>query len=366
MRNRCLVAAIVLGLTCLSAGCDKASSVTVVNDPDVIRNASEIFGPAIDLNPSPVTSADPAGVNPTASDPLSQEPGPETSATPSPDTTKAAAPARMPYDEAAINAIIEGIVASTDFTALAQDFPDSYEFRNDGIRRVCIDAGHQGKGVVYGDVSKREPVGPNAVLNPDNPRENTNPQVAYGAEGVSTKAAESELVLEVALKLEQELKDRGYEVVMVRRSEDVFITNAQRALIGNKTDCDISLHIHMDSFEDSTGKYNPDTVGGAHCMYTTAENEFVPYLSDYNYALADYVINAYCNATGYRLRTGNSERDGMSALNWSSIPTTLIEMGFLSNHAEDEEMNTEEFQLKAARAIADGIDQYFDYMENRE
>ena len=51
--------------------------------------------------------------------------------------------------------------------------------------------------------------------------------------------------------------------------------------------------------------------------------------------------------------------DGMTGLNWSQVPVTIIEMGFMTNPSDDQLMETESFQQSAAEGIADGIDAFF-------
>ena len=64
--------------------------------------------------------------------------------------------------------------------------------------------------------------------------------------------------------------------------------------------------------------------------------------------------------TGIQSR-GLIKRDDLTGTNWSKIPVTLIEMGFLSNASEDRFMNRAANQEKMAEGIADGIDDYFGF-----
>lgn len=56
---------------------------------------------------------------------------------------------------------------------------------------------------------------------------------------------------------------------------------------------------------------------------------------------------------------GLSGRDDLTGTNWSKVPVTLIEMGFMTNKKEDKKMQKYSFQKKMAKGIADGVDSYF-------
>jgi N-acetylmuramoyl-L-alanine amidase len=54
-----------------------------------------------------------------------------------------------------------------------------------------------------------------------------------------------------------------------------------------------------------------------------------------------------------------SERSDMTGFNWCTRPMALIEMGFMSNPAEDEKMSTDDYQNKLVTGMVNGINKYF-------
>ena len=114
---------------------------------------------------------------------------------------------------------------------------------NNNKKTIVIDPGHQTRGD-----STKEPIGPGAT--------ETKAKVTTGATGVSTKQKESELALKVALLLEKALKEEGYNVIMTRTTNNVNISNKERAMIANNADADAFLRIHADSYSDSNVNRN--------------------------------------------------------------------------------------------------------------
>ena len=205
---------------------------------------------------------------------------------------------------------------------------------------VCIDAGHQRYGI-----SEKEPNGPGSDV--------MKAKLTSGTRGVSTGIAEYQLNLDVSLLLEQELIARGYNVVMIRRTNDCPLSNAERAQVANDSGADIFVRIHANGAENSN-------VSGALCCAPTQKN---PFLSQQVIAdsvrLSRAVVDAFCAATGAK-NQGLMSTDTMTGINWCQIPVTIVEMGYMSNAAEDELMATQEYRQKMVQGIADGIDAYFE------
>lgn len=203
---------------------------------------------------------------------------------------------------------------------------------------IVIDPGHQRSA----DFST-EPVGPGAS--------EQKMKVSGGTQGAFTGIPEYELNMVISLALRDELERRGYRVLLTHESVDVSISNAERAVIANEAEADAFLRIHANGSEDS-GREGVMTI----CM--TAYNPYNSTLYEESRRLSDCVLSSLCASTG-SVSEGVWETDTMTGINYSAVPVTIVEMGYMSNEKEDRLMATDEYRTLIVQGIADGIDRYF-------
>ncbi len=201
---------------------------------------------------------------------------------------------------------------------------------------VVIDAGHQKKADL-----RTEPIGPGA--------KKRKPKVTAGTRGVATRKREATINLEVAKRLRDELKRRGVKVIMVRTKADVNISNSKRAAIANKAKADLFIRLHCDGTPKKSTRGFLTLVPG--------KNRWTGPIRSASLRAGKDIHAATLKTTGAKDR-GIQKRTDMSGFNWSKVPVVIVEMGVMTNAAEDRKLASASYQKKLADGIADGTMRY--------
>jgi N-acetylmuramoyl-L-alanine amidase len=149
---------------------------------------------------------------------------------------------------------------------------------------------------------------------------------------------EKHLALDTAARLETKLKSLGYQTVMTRRS-DYFISLPQRVSTANRYKNAIFVSIHY----NYTWKQH---VSGLETFYSTEEGK----------RLAQLVQSSLIRRTRTVDRSAKYAR--FYVIRNTTLPSILVEGGFVSNAEERNRMKSGWFRESIAQGIADGIQRY--------
>lgn len=200
--------------------------------------------------------------------------------------------------------------------------------------KIGIDPGHQRKGN-----NEKEPVKPGS--------KEKKAKVSSGTTGVSTKIPEHVTDLQISLKLRDTLEALGAEVLMTREVAEVNISNIERAQMMNEWGADLVLRIHCNGVSNKKS----NGIG----LYVTKTGS----IAKSSNAAAKALLPAMVAATGAR-KDGIFKRDTYSGLNWSEVPSILVENGYMSNPEEDKKLNDPAYQQLLCNGMAQGIADYFE------
>lgn len=146
---------------------------------------------------------------------------------------------------------------------------------------------------------------------------------------------EKHLALDIATRLENEVKKRGFRTVMTRRS-DYFISLPERVRIASRYSDAIFVSVHT----NYTWKQG---VSGLETFYHSQQS----------YALASYVHSGMMSKVRAVNRGVKFAR--FYVIRNTSCPSILAECGFVSNPNERGRMKSAWFRQALAEGIADGI-----------
>jgi N-acetylmuramoyl-L-alanine amidase len=168
-----------------------------------------------------------------------------------------------------------------------------------------------------------------------------------GTHGVVSGLTEAELNLRVGLRLRTLLRRAGLRVVMTRtKTAGASIGNIARARIANSDGAGLFLRIHAD------GSTDHDTRG-THTLYPAFRRGWTDDVYAVSKRAAGIVQSELVKSLGFPDR-GLQERTDFTGFNWSNVPVTLVEMGFMTNPTEDRLLATNAYQRRAAIGLCRG------------
>lgn len=169
-----------------------------------------------------------------------------------------------------------------------------------------------------------------------------------GATGTDTGVLESDLNLLVGERVARALEDRDCFVLRTRTEPDALADTkrddmARRGAIlcTDGADCTVSIHMN---------KYDNRRIKGPMCYYQAGAKD--------GQALAGCVIDAITNALGLDPRLANPGNNFVTRI--PSVPSVLVECGFLSNPEDERNLQDPDYQQKLADGIAEGVIAYLE------
>ncbi|WP_310557320.1 N-acetylmuramoyl-L-alanine amidase [Flavobacterium sp.] len=197
---------------------------------------------------------------------------------------------------------------------------------------------------------------------------------------------EKNIALSVVLKVGKILESDPNIQVIYTRKDDTFIELVERANIANRVDANFFVSVHCNA-NKNTEAYGAETYvmglskSASSLDVAKKENAVITLEADYKTKYAGYNPNSpesLISATlaqeeyqdqsielaskiqdNFEFKLNRKVRGVKQApfmvLHKAFMPRVLIEMGFISNKAEGEYLNSEEGQVNIAKSIADAI-----------
>ena len=206
---------------------------------------------------------------------------------------------------------------------------------------------------------------------------------------------EKDIALSISLELGRILKENIPNVnVLYTRKEDRFLTLYRRSEIANKAEADLFISIHADSFSKSSvygattylmglskSSANMNVAKRENSVIFMEENfedtykdfdpnsESVMLLSltqkakiDNSTILANLIQDQFANRAGIRSR--GVKQAPFQVLWNTTMPSVLIETGFMTNPTEERKLNDKTHRVYIASAIFRAIRDYKNYLES--
>ena len=168
-----------------------------------------------------------------------------------------------------------------------------------------------------------------------------------------TGALEKDINLQIAVKLSDYLKEKGMETVLTRETDISLAEEGasstqvsdlkKRVEIIEEEAPEMTVSIHQNSYTDSS-------VSGAQVFYYGQSQE--------GKQLAEAIQENLAGTLDPSNKREAKANESYYILKRTSVPTVIVECGFLSNPEEESLLQDEEYQDKLVEAIYKGIEAY--------
>ena len=211
---------------------------------------------------------------------------------------------------------------------------------------VCVNAGHGTKG---GSSVKTQchPDGTPKVTGGTTGAGATSAVAVSGGMQFADGTAEAKVTLAMAKALKEKLLARGYDVLMIRESDDVQLDNIARTVIANNmADCHIALHWDSTASDKGAFYMSVPNVSSYRSMEPVASHW------QQHHALGDSLI-AGLKGAGVKIFSGGKMEMDLTQTSYSTVPSVDIELG---DKASDHSAATLD---NLAAGLADGVELFF-------
>lgn len=154
---------------------------------------------------------------------------------------------------------------------------------------------------------------------------------------------EKEIVLDIAKKLESKLKKQKIKVIMTRTS-DTDVSLLERCDIANKNNANLFISIHVNSLDKDT------VTNGIETWYNPIKDEK-------SSIFANYVQQEVISSTNAK-NLGTKSSEELVVIRETNMPSCLLEIGFITNKQERNNMTKSAYQDKIVDGIIKGIENY--------
>jgi N-acetylmuramoyl-L-alanine amidase len=209
---------------------------------------------------------------------------------------------------------------------------------------------------------------------------------------------EKDLALQMALKLGAMIQQSYPQAeVIYTRTHDVFLPLYQRVDIANKKKADLFISIHCNYIANTHTKGTETYVMGLHkadenLRVAQRENEVILLENDFqsnyegydpNSPIGHIILSTFQDAyleqslsIAHKIEKGLASRHlsasrgvkqaGFAVLRRATMPSLLVETGFISNAEEERYLSSEEGQTEICQAITDGLQSLFENINPKE